>query len=143
MCGIVRERRAKRGASTKIFFQPVTAACRTTRANSYSWHIVLFVSDAKSCTTCMCGIERERRAKRGASAKNFFATGHRACGHRGRSDPSYKKMLPKHSQNYFPHRSHDFEHLVFWSIIRDLDVFWLDMQKSRFLTMFECQYLRK
>jgi hypothetical protein len=95
MCGIVRERRAKRGASTKIFFQPVTAACRTTRANSYSWHIVLFVSDAKSCTTCMCGIERERRAKRGASAKNFFATGHRACGHRGRSDPSYKKNVAK------------------------------------------------
>ena len=51
-------------------------AYRRTRANPYSWHIILFVSDAKSCMACMSGIWHRARApseaKRGASAKRFF-----------------------------------------------------------------------
>ena len=64
----------------EIFFSAGHRACnaksayRTTRTNTYSWHILLFVSDAKLCMACMCGIVRERRAKRGASAKKIFLT---------------------------------------------------------------------
>ena len=68
-----------------IFFSRSQPAYRITRTHTYSWHILLFVSDAKSCMACMCGIVRERRAKRGASAKNFFSR-YRACN----AKPAYR-----------------------------------------------------
>ena len=83
MCDIERERRAKRGASAK-FFSAGHCACNakpayhTTCTNTYSWHILLFVSDATSCMACMCGIVLKRQAKRSASAKNKFSAGHSA-----------------------------------------------------------------
>ena len=78
MCGIARERRAKRSEREKKFSAGHSTcnakpAYRTTRTNIYSWHILLFVSDAKSCMACMCGIVRESRAKRGANAKKIFS----------------------------------------------------------------------
>jgi hypothetical protein len=81
----------------------------------------------------VCGIEK----------KIFLATGHRACGHRACSDPSYKKCRQNTPKIIFPTDltiSSTFDFFVHYTGLRR---FWLYMQKSRFLTMFECQYLRK